>query len=61
LRINKVTLATLALLALAVPARAQLSGAIFTSDANGILVNGNIYDAKASTTPPTTAASTRSG
>jgi hypothetical protein len=33
-------------LALAAPALAQLSGAIFTSDGFGVLVDGNVYDSK---------------
>lgn len=44
---NLVAILAVALLwGLAVPASAQLSGAIYTSDQNAVLVNGNIYPTK---------------
>src|SRR6266851_2362785 len=39
-------LAVLVLLGLSVPAHAQLSGAIFTTNSDGSEVNGNIYPSK---------------
>jgi len=46
LRLSAVAILAVLILALSVPARAQLSGAIFTTDVNGSEVNANIYPSK---------------
>src|SRR5258708_28318388 len=46
LRLSAVAILAVLILALSVPASAQLSGAIFTTDVNGSEVNANIYPSK---------------